>query len=327
VTARDLPMRPEAGDRTYSLLGLPGPVWMMGLWSLVNMASGLIRLAIGAPAVSTAASWTGSVGFGLFTLAALLMLRQRTPDWLLGAMTAVWVTLGCWLIALTRIPMVVTTCSILLVVAVLYIGMWWPGRAALLCATACSIGLLVSYTVSPVVVDGLAVWVTVSASLFAVAWALTIIVRQGVVLVTRDPLTGLLNRTGLEDYEGTHPRVGRAVLPRSVVVVDVDGFKQINDTNGHAAGDAALVGLAESWRAHLRPDDVAARLGGDEFVLVLPKTSIAGAEALIERLRERSDLPFSVGIVDWPADEELASVIHRADRRMYRDKDGRRVGD
>jgi diguanylate cyclase (GGDEF)-like protein len=305
----------------YQVFGLPGPVWTMALWASVSAAVGAGRLGSGTPRASW---WLAAIATDLLVVAVLLVLRRATPTWVLAVMTGVEIVVSAAIIAVTLLPTVVTTISTTMVVAVLYVGLWWPGRAAWVCAAGSSIALLFAYVVSPTVTDEVAVWATMTAILVALAGGLSIVVRRGAALASRDPLTGLLNRAGIEEYLRVHPRAGRAVLPRTVVVIDVDDFKRLNDTQGHAAGDDALRRLADAWRAELRPDDVAARLGGDEFVLMLPRTSADGALDLVGRLRDRCDLAWSAGATDWPADEEFSDALRRADRLMYADKYRRR---
>lgn len=105
-------------------------------------------------------------------------------------------------------------------------------------------------------------------------------------LAATDPLTGLPNRRHMVDMverELEHTR--RHHLPLSLLVLDVDHFKAVNDTHGHAAGDAVLCALADTCRDQLRSMDVPARMGGEEFVILLPQTTIAGAVEVAERLR------------------------------------------
>jgi len=101
-----------------------------------------------------------------------------------------------------------------------------------------------------------------------------------------DPLTGLLNRRAFqaaaEKEFAVCQGMGAAI---SAIVVDLDGFKQINDTFGHPHGDAVLVVIAQCLQAGMRQGDYLARVGGDEFSVVLPHTSLADAELIAERLR------------------------------------------
>ncbi|QAB18359.1 diguanylate cyclase [Leucobacter muris] len=140
-----------------------------------------------------------------------------------------------------------------------------------------------------------------------------------------DILTGLLNRQGLVDRAyAERARATRAERPTSVAMIDLDRFKQVNDTRGHSAGDHVLRDLAGQWRAQLRESDVIARLGGDEFVLVLPDTDVETGQRVMERLNKHSSHPWSWGLVEWQPDEKLSHVVANADREMYRDKATRR---
>jgi len=149
--------------------------------------------------------------------------------------------------------------------------------------------------------------------------------RQGEVT---DPLTGLLNRRGLE-RQGTQRWVARAALdlPLAVLVIDVDHFKQINDSQGHAAGDEALRRLALVITAASRSEDLAVRLGGEEF-LVLAGVDAGEGQLAGERLREAIEaqlypLTVSVGthelLPDSRADlpESLWAAVDAADRALY----------
>jgi len=114
-------------------------------------------------------------------------------------------------------------------------------------------------------------------------------------------------------------------------VIDLDDFKQINDRNGHAAGDGLLRDLGRQWRERMRPGDILARHGGDEFVLLLPVTDPIGAEAALKRLCSGEDpISWSIGISEWRPDESLDAPLARADEDLYEAKDtasrGRRQG-
>ena len=145
-----------------------------------------------------------------------------------------------------------------------------------------------------------------------------------------DPLTGTLNRKGLDEAmerELTHAQ--RTGFPLCVGLLDVDDFKKINDQLGHSTGDAALVHLAEVVRSVIRPQDMLARYGGEEFVLLLPDTALAeGIEALQRLQRELTTrfflqgnekvlITFSAGVAQATEDETGAEIIRRADQGMY----------
>jgi diguanylate cyclase (GGDEF)-like protein len=124
-----------------------------------------------------------------------------------------------------------------------------------------------------------------------------------------------------------------------VLVLDLDGFKAVNDQFGHPTGDTVLVKVADQLTSVLRASDTAARLGGDEFAVVCENTERADAEALAARLREalpgtltvgsrslRVGLSIGIGSVDGGADPEEAqeTVVREADAAMYADKARRR---
>ena len=134
-----------------------------------------------------------------------------------------------------------------------------------------------------------------------------------------DPLTGLLNRRALErDVRREKARAARYGRKFSVMVIDVDGLKQVNDSEGHLAGDLYLRSLAQSLSEVLRSGDEAYRIGGDEFVIVLPETGEARAAAVAERIEVSGAPPFSWGAATFNEDgEDLDELIGAADRRLY----------
>ena len=148
-----------------------------------------------------------------------------------------------------------------------------------------------------------------------------------------DPLTGLDNGRGLlARVDAELARCRRYHHPVALLLVDLDGLKQINDRYGHDAGDAALVRLADVIRSQLRETDLAARWGGDEFAILAPDTSQASALALAERIRARVPgegtrwrVTASVGVA--AAEPEVdgtlvdsAMLMHLADAAMYKAK-------
>lgn len=137
-----------------------------------------------------------------------------------------------------------------------------------------------------------------------------------------DPLTGLANRRGLDEALRELVRPG-AVL--SAALLDLDHFKQINDTAGHAAGDAVLVRVARAWRGALPAGAVLARHGGDEFALLLPGVPGAPALALVDRLRAgHPDVGMSCGVAQLGRRETGAQLMRRADQALYAAKEAGR---
>ena len=140
--------------------------------------------------------------------------------------------------------------------------------------------------------------------------------------VATDQLTGALNRAGFAAAALRERAIAdRTGEPLVVAAIDLDGFKQINDRDGHAAGDVILATLARHWRARLRPRDILARHGGDEFMLLLPSTSTSDARAALARLHlADAHVGWSVGLSEWTPGESLPAVLARADRQLYEAK-------
>jgi diguanylate cyclase (GGDEF)-like protein len=142
-----------------------------------------------------------------------------------------------------------------------------------------------------------------------------------------DALTGLANRGKFEEVFATEvERARRYSRPLALLLCDLDAFKARNDSNGHAAGDAALARVGAALRSVSRASDLAARIGGDEFAVVLPETGELGALAFADKLRralaEGSDpLSLSIGIAalsDGSSDRK--ALFEAADRELYRVK-------
>ena len=164
-------------------------------------------------------------------------------------------------------------------------------------------------------------------------------VQLSIEMAITDALTGLYNRRYMETHVGT--LVDQAVArgkPLSVLILDIDYFKSINDTHGHDAGDDVLQDFAIRIRKSIRGIDLACRYGGEEFVVVMPETDMAVATMVAERLRRRiASEPFpiqkgarvievtiSIGIAALGSGDDAAAVIKRADQALYRAKrDGR----
>lgn len=150
-----------------------------------------------------------------------------------------------------------------------------------------------------------------------------------------DGLTGIHNRRWLDDT--LHRMVARAREHGGslcVALIDIDHFKQFNDTYGHDAGDFVLAAVAGSLAANLRPTDLVARFGGEEFVIIFPETPLAAAASVSDRLRQAvSEREFvmpggralprvtiSIGVAQLASDQTVPSILKAADTAMYRAK-------
>lgn len=157
-----------------------------------------------------------------------------------------------------------------------------------------------------------------------------------------DGLTGLYNRRSLESLlEREVALAARHTLPLSVVMIDMDGFKQINDAHGHAAGDHLLRAFADCVRMTLRKTDMAFRYGGDEFAVALPQTQVAQAQQVVQKLRQafasvdfssaiahlESQPTLSIGVAERSVTHNLttlSAIMSAADQALYDAKNANR---
>lgn len=169
-------------------------------------------------------------------------------------------------------------------------------------------------------------WVVIATTVVVATETLSRLSARLEAQATTDPLTGLLNRNGLRRAaERAFAVTARAGMGLSVALIDLDGFKQVNDRDGHAAGDRLLAQLGSSWRDELdEGTEILARLGGDEFALVLPGQGAAAAQEVLARLRASSPIAWSAGVTEWRPGDRLEDCLGRADRALYAEK--RRMG-
>ncbi len=185
-------------------------------------------------------------------------------------------------------------------------------------------------------------WAVATGTLFVVGTLITALQSQMERTLTQlgaaartDSLTGLANRRELEQrFAGELERSTRGGRPLSIVVLDLDWFKEFNDRFGHAAGDRALVQLAEALGRATRTSDVVARLGGEEFAVLAPETDELEGYQLAERLRAEVRATFarqpekmtvSCGVASFPVHGITAGeLLHSADRALYEAKEAGR---
>lgn len=146
-------------------------------------------------------------------------------------------------------------------------------------------------------------------------------------LSVTDRLTGLFNRNKIDaEFESELQRSMRFGLPFSLILLDLDHFKQVNDTHGHPVGDQVLQGLAQVLRANTRETDVVGRWGGEEFMVICPHTDAAGARAMADNLRRLiAAHPFpsigtqtaSLGVTSYRPGDSQADMVARADEALY----------
>ena len=173
-----------------------------------------------------------------------------------------------------------------------------------------------------------ALWVMLMSAAAMVGVLVSVLVEQVRSMARADMLTGLANRRAWEESLPREvARAARAARPLSVAVIDLDYFKEVNDSGGHHAGDQTLRAVAAAWSSQVRDADLLARYGGDEFALVMPDCDTDQAQVIVERLRETTPhgTSFSAGIATWNGDETITELVRRADEALYAAKDSGRA--
>jgi diguanylate cyclase (GGDEF)-like protein len=162
-----------------------------------------------------------------------------------------------------------------------------------------------------------------------------------VTAAIKDPMTGAYNRAYFNEFmEKTIERAGRYKEFISFIMIDLDGFKQLNDQHGHQAGDDILVEVANLLRGSMRGLDLLFRYGGDEFLIVLPHANCGEAMSIMGRIRQAVEkwnsennryddfrLSLSLGCATWKKGDDLLAKIREADSLMYEEKNQKKESD
>jgi diguanylate cyclase (GGDEF)-like protein len=174
-----------------------------------------------------------------------------------------------------------------------------------------------------------------AAALLAVSLKNSQLLREVRENSVRDGLTSCFNRGhALEVLDAEIRRARRSKLPLSLVMFDLDGFKEVNDRYGHLCGDAVLASVGAKMKSELRGSDLKCRWGGDEFMVILPDTPLGGARQVSENLRRQIETQtvawnddyvkvtasFGITVIN-PADQDPLTAIARADTALYRAKE------
>ncbi|MGM0421416.1 MAG: GGDEF domain-containing protein [Bacillota bacterium] len=151
-------------------------------------------------------------------------------------------------------------------------------------------------------------------------------------LLRTDNLTGLANRRAFKEFfEKFFALARRHSSSLSLIMLDLDDFKMVNDTYGHQTGDKVLESIGELLRENTRQGDMIARVGGDEFYILQPNTSLQEAEAFVERLKVKfeelalpemsASISASFGVVELKENESMEEFLQRVDKRLYNSKE------
>jgi diguanylate cyclase (GGDEF)-like protein len=279
------PMTPEAPVRLASVFIVVALVMAAGTWFLMDRAPRRVLLAEACVAC---------------VLNSVLVSQSATPGGAIAdAFAYVWLTVY---------------------VAAFFPRAWWP--FGLLVATAFGAGLIGAGLDANL----FSAWMVLSVSVLMAGFVVAMVSRAMLGRMSTDALTGALNRSGLHDAaQRLRLRRRRDTPIVTVAALDLDGFKAVNDTSGHATGDRLLAEATAAWRSALRADDVLARTGGDEFIVLMPNTAPSEATAILDRLRSAHPVSWSAGIAPWEAGEPLTACIERADAALYEDKHASRA--
>lgn len=304
----------------FRLLGMPVPVWTLAMWFTAALVVDAASFVI--PASSNSPLWprVAAAGYASIAVAVMVALADRTPTWFVHVQLVLSVAFMAWFTATAASSAGSLTAMMIMIVLAGYTAYTLPYLQAMAYVAASAVAFLAALVVAEVLDALFLPWVILTAICLAQVMILGVLVSNLKRQVVIDPLTGLLNRAGLEYATSAPGRYSALDQPRSILVMDLDGFKAVNDQGGHAAGDKVLQQVGEAILRVCRKDDLPVRCGGDEFILVLPHTDESGAARLAARLNAEVLAPCSIGVAAWGPDEELHHAIGRADDRMYQDK-------
>ena len=291
-------------------------VVMLLLSSLACLACAVMPMTSQAPVAVIAT-------MSLLALAlALAVWSSRWPGWLQIGPLSVLGGLAT-IIATAATPAGEATTAVCCVWVALYAALFFPRRLVRTYVALVAGSLAAALATNPYT-GAIHTWALVVVTTAVAAEALSANVGRLNQQAVTDPLTGLLNREGLR-RAGERVLAGsrRSAADLTVVLVDLDGFKAVNDRHGHAAGDRLLVDVANAWTRELRPTDLLARYGGDEFVLVLLDTDVTAAREALDRLREVSPTPWSYGLASNRPAVGLVELLDEADADLYHAKAAR----
>jgi diguanylate cyclase (GGDEF)-like protein len=262
------------------------------------------------------------VGVLAFLLSAgLWVFARNVPAILMQTLMAVSAVIVSVMVANARTPGGAMLAAFAYPWTTMYVAHFFSRRAVYTQALLISVGFAVG-----LIVGGLpnmaVVWVIVTGTVWSTGLVLGNLSESLRLRAATDPLTGLLNRSGFLALAARERALAeRARSPLTLAVIDLDGFKQVNDRLGHAACDRLLADLGRRWRERMRAGDILARHGGDEFVLLLTSTSPREADGVLGRLHvDGLAVRWSVGVSEWLPGEDLDECLARADRSLYRVK-------
>lgn len=232
-------------------------------------------------------------------------------------------------VGFSQVTLSVNTSLQLLPVIAIYVAWFWGLRTSLIFFSVITVGLIAVSFYSPVIGKFAGIPTAVFVFTILLSWFAyllgALLRRQLHLKATRDPLTDVLNFRGLvEKLTVDIARANRFHEPLSLVIIDFDLLKTINDQHGHKYGDYVLSKTVAKWRSTVREYDTVARLGGDEFAIILPRTAAADAKKVFERLEKSTEFSWSYGIAQLQPSDTVTSLMSKADKQLYEAKKYRR---
>lgn len=304
--------------------GTPAEVSVAAVMALL-LGVGCLLWAAFAMAAEAPRAEIAAIGFvGVAAAVALLLAGARVLPVYLHATVVLFTVLRGVMVAVAATERGLMLSALGYIWTAVYVAFFFRPEAARAHAAFMTVALA-GGMLSARAPTAVSVWVTISVMIWVAVAILGSLNTRLRAQAHTDGLTGLLNRTGFALAAARQRAVAqRRGEPLALAVVDLDGFKVINDRDGHAAGDRLLVDLAQVWTASLRPGDLLARFGGDEFVLTLSGVSEDHVDDLLGRLARSHPASWTAGVVLCSEEESLDEAIERADARLYAAKESRR---